>query len=159
MAEIKRDEIQALITDMLYINEVKRYGVGLAASQVGESVAVAVITIQPTKLRPKVEPYQQVIINPSYNGLGRRRAVWEGCLSTGTGKHTLFGKTLRYKTIRATWWNEKGVKLTEELTGLPAHVFQHEADHLEGVLFVDKVRDAKTYTMADEYRKMVESRK
>lgn len=156
--EIKSGEIQALITDMRYTNEVKKYGVGLAAPQVGVSVALAIIAIRPTELRPKVEPYEQVIINPEYEGIGRRRAVWEGCLSTGTGKHTLFGKALRHKTICATWHDEQGKKHTEVLGGLPAHVFQHETDHLHGVLFVDKVRDPKTYIMADEYRKRTASK-
>lgn len=152
--DIKSDEIQALITDIHYTNEVKKYGVGLAAPQVGVPVAVAIIAIQPTKLRPKAEPYSQVIINPEYKGVGRRRAMWEGCLSTGTGRHTLFGKALRYATIHATWRDEDGREHSETLTGLPAHVFQHETDHLAGVLFVDKVRDTKTFVMADEYRKM-----
>ncbi|MFZ1258631.1 MAG: peptide deformylase [Candidatus Saccharimonas sp.] len=49
--------------------------------------------------------------------------------------------------------SKKILKLTR--FGFVAHVFQHETDHLNGILFVDRVRDTKTYMMADEYRKMV----
>ncbi|HPR09144.1 peptide deformylase [Candidatus Saccharibacteria bacterium] len=158
LADIKSSKIQTLITDMHYTNEVKKYGVGLAAPQVGVSVSLAIIMIRPSKLRPKIQPYDQVIINPHYNGIGRRRAVYEGCLSTGTGKDILFGKALRYKKIQATWLDEQGARHSEQLDGLVAHVFQHETDHLQGVLFVDIVRDSQTYMMADEYRKRLQTK-
>lgn len=155
--DIKSGEIRLLITDMRYTNEVKKYGVGLAAPQVGVSVAVAIIMIRPSKNHSRVQSYDQVIINPSYVGIGQRRSVYEGCLSTGTGKHTLFGKTLLYPKIQATWLDEHGVQHTEQLDGLVAHVFQHETNHLDGVLFVDHVRDSRSYMMADEYRKKLKS--
>lgn len=153
--EIHSDEIQQLIANIRYTNTTKKYGIGIAAPQVGVSVALSLIDIKPTKTRPDVEPYEQIIINPRYEGIGRRASVWEGCLSTGVGKHTLFAKTLRYKRIRAQWYDEHAIPHAEELRGIPAHVFQHETDHLSGALFVDHVRDPSTYIMADEYRKRI----
>jgi peptide deformylase len=153
--DLQRSEIRQLITDMQHTSEVKKYGVGLAAPQVGVSVAVAVIMIKPTAVRPDAGYFRQVIINPSYLGVGRRRAMWEGCLSTGFGRNTLFGKALRYARIQAAWLDENGNEHHEELTGLPAHVFQHETDHLNGVLFVDRVKDTTSYMMEGEYRKVV----
>lgn len=153
--DIKGGAIQALIADIRHTNKIKKYGVGLAAPQVGVAIALSVIGIKPTPNRPDVEPFEQVIINPAYTGIGSRIGMWEGCQSSGTGNDTLFGKALRYKKIRATWHDERAVYHDEELTGFVAHVFQHETDHLNGILFVDKVRDSKTYMLADEYRKML----
>lgn len=154
-AEIKSTKIQQLIADIRYVNETKKYGVGLAAPQVGESVALSVIGIKPTPTRPNLEKFEQVIINPKYGGIDRRTGMWEGCQSSGTGNNTLFGKALRYKKIHATWYDEHAKFHDEILDGFVAHVFQHETDHLNGILFVDRVRDTKTYMLASEYRKRI----
>ena len=153
--EILSDTIQQLIADIRYTNQMKQYGVGLAAPQVGKSVALSVIGIKPTPTRPNLEPFDQVIINPLYAGIGRRTGMWEGCQSCGSGDDTLYGKALRYRKIKASWLDEKGTKHNEELTGFVAQVFQHETDHLNGVLFVDRVKDSSTYMMGDEYRKRI----
>lgn len=158
-AEIKSKKIQQFIAEMKDVIGTKDFGVGLAAPQVDESLAIAIIDIKPTDLRPNVEPFSSVIINPSYEGIGRRKGMWEGCLSSGTGDNTLFAKALRFPKIQASWIDENGVNHREELTGLPAHVFQHETDHLDGILFVDKVRDSKTFMIAGEYRKRILKRK
>ncbi|QQS18649.1 peptide deformylase [Candidatus Saccharibacteria bacterium] len=150
--EIKSSEIQRLITDMRDLNEVKKYGVGLAAPQIGVGVAVSVIGIKPTPNHPEFKPIEMVIINPQYQGVGRRTGLWEGCQSAGTGNNTLYGKALRYRHIRAQWVDEFCQRHDEELTGFVAHVFQHESDHLQGILFVDRVRDTQTYMLANEYR-------
>ena len=157
--EIVSDEIQALICDIRDLNALKQYGVGLAAPQVGVSVALSVIGIKPTPARPDVKPFERVIINPSYEGIGRRVSMWEGCQSCGHGNDTLYAKALRYQSIRAAWFDDKGAEHHEELEGFTAHVFQHETDHLNGVLFVDHVRDSRTYMMADEFRKMLTAKK
>lgn len=153
--EILSDEVQTLIERIRYTNETKQYGVGLAAPQVGVSVALSVIGIKPTPTRPDTVRFECVIINPNYEGIGRRTALWEGCQSVGTGRNTLYGKVPRFTRIRAEWHDEKGTLHHEELEGFVAHVFQHETDHLQGVIFVDKVRDSKSFMMADEYRKRI----
>lgn len=153
--EIKSDTVQQLIADIRQTNEAKRYGVGLAAPQVGESVALSVIGIKSTPTRPNLERFEQVVINPNYKGIGRRTAMWEGCLSSGTGDNTLYGKALRYIKIQASWYDENATYHDEELSGFIAHVFQHETDHLNGILFVDRVRDTASYMLASEYRKRI----
>lgn len=153
--EIKSDKIQQLIANIRYTNKLKEYGVGLAAPQVGESIALSVIGIKPTPNHPEREYFDSVIINPSYKGLDKLTGKWEGCQSGGTGDDIMFGKAMRYGKISANYHDEFGELHTEELTGFPAHVFQHECDHLYGILFVDKVKDPKTFMMADEYRKRV----
>ena len=154
-AEIRSGEIQELIRNIRYTNQTKQYGVGLAAPQVGVSVGLSVIGIKPTPTRPDLEPFESVIINPSYEGIGRRTGMWEGCQSCGSGDDILYGKALRYAEIRARWYDEHAVRHNEILSGFVAQVFQHEADHLQGILFVDKVRDPRTFMMADEYRKRI----
>lgn len=155
MAEIQSAEIQHLITDMQQFNEAKQYGVGLAAPQYGVGVALSIIGIKPTPNHPEFEAFDGVIINPSYQGIGRRSGMWEGCQSGGFGKDTLYAKALRYCRIKATWHDEHANRHTAELEGFIAHVFQHETDHLNGILFIDRVRDRTTFMMASEYRKRV----
>ena len=155
MDEITSYKIQRLIADIRALIAAERYGVGLAAPQVGESLALSVISIKPTPNRPNLKRFEQVIINPTYEGIGRRSSMREGCLSSGKGDNTLFAKALRYKKIRATWYDENAEFHDEVLDGFVAHVFQHETDHLGGILFVDRVRDTTTYMLADEYRKRI----
>jgi peptide deformylase len=153
MDEIISENIQTLVRKIRETNTAKQYGVGLAAPQIGVSVALSVIGIKPTPTRPELEPFDAIIINPTYEGIGRRAGMWEGCQSCGRGSNTLYGKALRYRKIHATWFDEKARKHDEELDGFVAHVFQHEVDHLNGILFVDRVRDTHTYMTADEFRK------
>lgn len=153
--DIGGSEVQTLIENIRYTNQQKQYGVGLAAPQVGVRLALCVIGIKPTPTRPNLETFESVIINPSYEGMGRRTGMWEGCQSIGSKKDLIYGKALRYKKIQAQWLDEYGVRHEEELDGFVAHVFQHETDHLSGIVFLDRVRDTKTFMMADEYRKRI----
>jgi len=158
LKEIELLSIQELISKLQECIKTKNSGVGLAAPQIGKSLSVAVIDIKPTKLRPNVEPFSLTIINPEYSGIGRRSSMWEGCLSSGAGRNTLYAKALRYKKINAIWHDESGKKHQQIMDGLPAHVFQHETDHLHGILFVDLVRDTKTFMLADEYKKRIQKK-
>ncbi len=153
--DILTSETQELIKAMYKTLRTDQYGVGLAAPQAGYSLALSVIGIKPTPSRPKVQPFDTVIINPSFTSIGELVDKWEGCISCGSGDDVLYAKVPRFETIRASWLDEKAVKHEEELTGFVAHVFQHETDHLNGVLFVDHVKDPLTYMMSDEYQKRV----
>lgn len=153
--EIASDEIQNLIADIRYTNQQKQYGVGLAAPQVGVYAALSVIGIKPTPNRPDLELFEQVIINPTYEGIGKQTGMWEACQSIGSGDDLLYGQVPRYSKIEATWYDEEGEYHEQVLNGFVAHVFQHETDHLNGLLFVDRVADTKTFMMADEYRKRI----
>lgn len=153
--EIASMTIQTLIADIRYTNKVKRYGVGLAAPQVGKSVALSVIGIKPTPTRPDLELFDSVIINPTYKGLGDTKGMWEGCQSCGSGDDILYAQAARYETVTASWHDEMAQLHEEQLSGFVAHVFQHETDHLKGILFVDKIIDTRSMMMADEYRKRI----
>lgn len=153
--QIKSAEIQQLIRDMKFTLDKRKYGVGLAATQVGENVSLSVIGIKATPNRPNEIPFDSVIINPSFIGIGRRSPMWEGCISFSSGGEAMYAKAPRYKKIKASWMDENGVKHAELIDGLPAHVFQHETDHLNGVLFVDRVKDSTSWMTASEYRKRI----
>jgi len=153
--EILSPENQRLVDDIRHTNLKRKSGVGLAAPQVDKSVALSVIGIKPTPNRPNLEPFESVIINPSYTGVGKLVGMWEGCASCGNNEDALFAQVERYKTIHATWYDERAVYHEEKLSGFVAHVFQHETDHLNGILFIDRVKDTTTYMMADEYRKRI----
>ncbi len=154
LEEVKSQKTQQLIKNMRHTLVEQKLGVGLAAPQVGESVAVSVISIRPTRHRPNVEPFALVVINPIIiETYGCRKQIWEGCISAG--KSGLFAKTPRYKKVKLQFLDEKGIKHTQIFEGLQAQIIQHETDHLNGILFMDHVRDTKTYMTMKEYKKMI----
>jgi len=154
--EIHSAVIQDLLADMHYTLEKKRYGVGLAAPQVGQSLAIAIIGLKPTPTRPKIKPLSLILINPEIIvHSGKRTAMWEGCISGPD----MYGKALRYPKLRLRWLDEAARQHEQDFAGLPAQVIQHEVDHLNGVLFVDHVKDPKTYVTFSEYKKIRDSKK
>lgn len=153
--EIKSEKIQQLIADMRYTVSVKKYGVGIAAPQVGQPIALSVISIKKTPARPNAKEFDGVIANPEFTGLGKEEEMWEGCISFAAVQAPVFAKAVRFKRIRAKWLDENGNEHDEELDGLIAHVFQHETDHLNGILFPERVKDHKTWMNASEYKKMI----
>lgn len=156
--EIMSDEIQELIANMYFTLREKQYGVGIAAPQVGARIALSVVGIKPTPTRPNLESFNTVLINPvvaeTFEGA---EDMWEGCISSGEGDDTLYAKVPRFKKIRLQWLDEKAEEHDEVLEGFVAHVAQHETDHLNGILFVDRVVDPKTYMLADEYKKLMDA--
>lgn len=149
-------EIQQLIENMQHTLATEKLGVGLAAPQVGESVALAVISIRPLAHRKTVKAFEAVLINPEITETSSRKyPMWEGCISCGPGKASLFAQVPRYRKIKTRYLDETGVQHHREFEGFPAHVIQHEVDHLNGILFVDKVRDTRSYMTHAEYMKYV----
>lgn len=157
--DIVSDAVRELIENIRYTNQQKKYGMGLAAPQVGVRMAFSVIGIKPTPTRPNLDVFESVIINPEYTGVGQRARMWEGCQSIGSGEDILYGKVLRYKQIQAKWLDENGAKHSEVLSGFVAHVFQHETDHLDGIVFMDRGVDKKSLMLADEFRKRIVKKK
>lgn len=154
-AEVLSGDIQKLIADMRYTLIEKKYGIGLAAPQVGHNVALSVIYIRPTKSRPNLPKEKWanlVIINPKITKtFGSKKQLWEGCISLPE----VFAKVPRYKKIELQYLDEEGINQIKIFEGLLAHVIQHEIDHLKGVLFVDKVKDPGSFMSGAEYRKRV----
>ena len=156
--EVLSAEIQSLIASIRHTLVAKKYGIGLAAPQVGHSLALSVIHIRPTKTRPNLPKEKWadlVIINPKIiKTFGRKEQLWEGCISLPE----VFAKVPRYKKIKLQFLDEEGREQIKTFEGLLAHVIQHETDHLNGGLFVDKVKDPSTFMSGTEYRKQIVSK-
>lgn len=157
--EILSADIQMLIKDMRYTLENKQYGVGLAATQVGQSVAISVIGIKPTPTRPKNPTVNLTVINPKIvKTYGQKEPMWEGCVSFGGTKDFPYAQVPRYKKLRLQYLDENARRHEKDFEGIIAHVLQHEVDHLNGVLFVDRVEDTKTYITVSEYKKLMKNK-
>jgi len=152
--EILSSKIQQLIQNMYFTLEKKKYGVGIAATQVGENIAISTIDTKPTPTRPDLKRQKLTIINPEIiKTYGKKKPMWEGCISGSE----LYAKVPRYKKIRLSWKDEKAKIHEQDFDGFLAHVIQHEVDHLNGVLFVDRVEDTKSYMTFGEYKKRMVS--
>lgn len=113
-------------------------GVGLAAPQVFNSLRVVAVWVPPEMDEdgPGLEP--DVYLNPELTPFGEQlEEGWEGCLSL----KDLRGRVLRHQRVRLRAQDRTGAQITRELSGFPARVFQHEVDHLDGIVFVDRMQD------------------
>ncbi|MFE9995161.1 peptide deformylase [Streptomyces avermitilis] len=116
-------------------------GVGLAAPQVGVGLRIAVIEDpapvpeEVGAVRGRVPQPFRVLVNPSYEAVGSDRAAFfEGCLSV-PGWQAVVARPAR---VRLTALDEHGRAVDEEFTGWPARIVQHETDHLDGMLYLDR---------------------
>ena len=123
-------------------------GVGLAAPQIGKDIRLFVIDASPfgededlsEKDRTTLKTFKKVFINPKIvEEEGDEWAFNEGCLSIPDVREDVF----RQEKIKIEYFDEDFNKHTEELEGLAARVFQHEYDHIEGILFTDKLSSLK----------------
>jgi peptide deformylase len=147
-AEIQSPSFQKLVDDM--IETMKEYdGVGLAADQVHESKQVAVLEVVENRRYPnKPNVPLTVLINPKISNLTEEMEEdWEGCLSIPD----LRGRVLRYKTIRVQAWDRNGNPLEFIATEFHARVIQHEWDHLQGRVYLDRMRDFSSLTFLTEF--------
>jgi len=143
-SDIKSAAIQKLIDDM--IDTMHEYhGVGLAAPQVHEGLRVFVALLDED---PDAKSEAAVIINPEIapNGSAIEEG-WEGCLSIPD----IRGMVPRYTDIRLKALDRAGRAIELPLKNFPARVAQHETDHLDGVLFFDRMKSLNTLTFLDEY--------
>jgi len=124
-------------------------GVGIAAPQISVSKRIIIVASRPTPRYPSaplMEP--TVMINPSFQTLSDiREKDWEGCLSI-PGIRALVP---RYKEILINYTNQQGDLVEATLEGFVARVFQHEFDHLEGKVYLDRVEDNRDIFAESEY--------
>lgn len=140
--------LKSLVRRMFLTME-KGNGIGLAAPQVGKSLQLFVLHIHATALRPGLESLQpEVVINPVITGKSKNvSSDWEGCLSLPG----IFGLVPRHEKINTKYYTLKGNLIEQEYEGLSARVFQHEFDHLLGILFVDRMKDMTSLMTAQEF--------
>ncbi len=128
-------------------------GVGLAAPQISESVRIVIIASRPTPRYPHAPlMVATVMINPSFVNLTETKEKdWEGCLSI-PGIRAL---VLRNKEIEVNFQDTEGNQQSIRLNGFPARVFQHEYDHLNGFVYLDRVEDNRDIVSEKEYFKLI----
>jgi len=158
--EILSDEFKSLINDMFETMEAEE-GIGIAAPQIGVSKQVAIVGVPKDNPRYPDAPEPEegdgedendfdvlVVINPTITVVDEEKmGFWEGCLSVPG----LRGYVERPKKIKVEFTDLEGNSQTVEAKGFAATVFQHELDHLDGVLYVDRVEDIKKLSYIDEY--------
>ncbi|MEO8681270.1 MAG: peptide deformylase [Vicinamibacterales bacterium] len=143
-AEFKSPVFQALV-DALVDTMFEYSGVGLAAPQVHESVRLFVAMLD---AGGSGEGDAVVFINPEIIVVGDQTVEgWEGCLSIPDVR----GRVPRAEHINVTAYDRHGKRFDLELKDFPARVVQHETDHLDGVLFFDRMRSFESLTYLEEY--------
>jgi len=149
--EITRPATRALVRDM--VDTLKDYGgIGLAAPQIGESLRLAIIEIAggPTRYGELDSIPLQVYVNPVIEVLNPQTAgYWEGCLSVPG----LRGFVERPQHIRVRYTDIEGDRREAEFEGFTATVFQHEFDHLDGRLYVDRIADTRLLAFEREFER------
>jgi peptide deformylase len=154
-AEIAPDElgspaVQSLIDDLI---DTMRHanGAGLAANQIGVPQRVAVIEVGDNPRYPyKPRIPLTIVVNPVIEPLDDELVeINEGCLSVPN----LRGNLQRHVNVRVRYLDRDGVAHDEVKRGLTAGTFQHECDHLEGVLFLDRVTDPHSFTTWEQFER------
>jgi peptide deformylase len=147
--ELRGDAVQGLIDDMVETMRAAN-GAGLAANQVAETLRIAVVEVREGNPRYPYKPpvLLTVIVNPVIEPLDDDvEQINEGCLSVPN----LRGEVPRHVNVSVRYLDRDGVEHEEVRRGLTAGTFQHELDHLDGVLFVDRVTDPRTLSTWDEF--------
>jgi peptide deformylase len=139
--DIGTPHIQKIIADMKAAMAAQKDGIAIAAPQIGESLRIFAVSgslLQQADKTYKGDGSDLVFVNPELTRRSRdKKEVEEGCLSV----RWLYGKVPRSTRVTLKGWNEKGEKIERGASGLLAQIFQHECDHLDGILFTDKARE------------------
>ncbi len=142
MEELQRSSTQSLIDDLVE-TMIHANGAGLAAPQVGWPVQVAAVCVQDNPRYPyKPNIPLTIFVNPVITARSEDRAwINEGCLSVPGWR----GEVSRLMEVSVEALDRHGQKITFDVSGLTAATYQHEFDHLEGRLFLDRVTDSTTF--------------
>jgi peptide deformylase len=151
-SEIRSPRIQQLIDDMFETMH-EYHGVGLAAPQVHESLRLFVAGFPPSRDRKEDEDEadrfpEVVLINPEVRPEGTETIEdWEGCLSIPD----IRGRVPRARQVIVRAFDRRGKPVEIRAAGFSARVIQHETDHLDGILFFDRMRSFESLTFLEEF--------
>ena len=158
VADPASSELHRLIAHMLDTME-DAEGTGLAAPQVYAPLRIVAFYVSGARARREDGPEAAaesegpedvpltVLINPEVVPLGEEKALgWEACLSVPG----LAGQVPRYTAVRYRGWNPKGEEIAREAQGFHARVVQHECDHLDGILYPQRMTDLSSLTFTSE---------
>ena len=140
---VRSPAFQKLIDDMIE-TMVEYDGIGLAAPQIHEPVRLFVAGVEGSGDNLKIVPF----VNPVITPLGPETTEdWEGCLSIPD----IRGRVPRVREIKVRALDRHGGRMELRAHGFPARVIMHETDHLDGVLFFDRMKSFESLTFLDEY--------
>ncbi len=143
VAKQTKTMIKNLVDSMRYHNLI-----GMAAPQIGIGARVFVTELRETNVRRIEKDRVRVFVNPVILRSSKEKEFGgEGCGSVAHGK--LFGSVSRPARVTVTALNEKGARFTLTAEGLLARVIQHETDHLNGMVFLDRMKDMKSLIMRE----------
>jgi len=151
IADITKPKIKKILADMVVGLNSQDDGVAIAAPQIGVSSRIFVVSGRifdedfirgkgstEGELYKKARHPDMVFINPIIKKISKdKKLMSEGCLSV----RPIYGKVRRATRVTVEAYDETGKKFTKDANGLLAHIFQHETDHLDGILFIDKAKD------------------
>jgi len=149
--EIASRAFQQLVDDM--IETMHEYdGVGLAAPQVHVGLRLAVLEVPASDERAREAVPLTVLVNPAVTPLGEEKERgWEGCLSIPD----LRGVVPRWSRLRLSALDRRGQPYVLEAAGFHARVIQHECDHLEGAVYLDRMEGLRTLSFLREFERFV----
>jgi peptide deformylase len=140
-------ELEALLTDM-FDTMAALNGAGLAAPQIGVLKRIVIFGVEENPRYPDAEPVPTtILINPVIKPLGKAMEDdWEGCLSVPEMR----GLVPRYSHIRYSGVDQYGKPIEREVKGFHARVVQHECDHLDGILYPQRIKDMRMFGLESE---------
>ena len=145
------DEILDIIEDLKSTLEYGT-GLGIAAPQIG--IDKRIIVVGAKKENIKYNDAEEIpitaMINPIWKKISEDTDIqYEGCMSVPV----IRGKVERYKNIELTYFNENGEKIVRQVDGFFARLVQHECDHLDGIVFLEKVKEHNGFATVDSINK------
>lgn len=151
--EIQSPRIQQLIDDMFETMQ-EYQGIGLAAPQIHEGVRLFVAGVRNVEVPPVLEADDDMpfltVINPEVLPVTKEVVSdWEGCLSIPD----IRGQVPRPDSVRLRAFDRKGKKFELVAHGLPGRVIQHETDHLDGIIFFDRMKSLESLAFMEEFRR------
>jgi peptide deformylase len=151
LKDLKSKKVQCLIDNLLYTCTEKK-GMGIAATQVNVKKNIFIITSKPNAKYPEAPNMKPTaIINPKILVYSDEFVKgWEGCLSLPG----IRGLVPRHTEIKVSYVDRKGKSHTKKFKDFVARIFQHEYDHLNGIMFIDRVMNSKDFISETEYLKM-----
>ncbi|MEI8338205.1 MAG: peptide deformylase [bacterium] len=147
-------EVLELAKELINICK-KTGGVGIASNQVGKKMDLFIIWSKPNKNYPKAPKFgPEVVINPKILNKSKKEVKeFEGCLSVPG----IRAKILRAKNIEVSYTNIGGIQVKQKFSDFVARIFQHEFDHLQGILILDRANPKEIYS-TKEFNKIIKNK-
>ena len=155
-SEIKSADIKKIISDLKKAMDSQNDAIAISAIQIGKPVRLFIVSkkiYEVLEENPEASKDKKdlVFINPKIVKTSKEKQnLEEGCLSV----RFFYGKVMRPKKATVEWTNENGEKISRGVSGLMAQIVQHEHDHLDGILFIDKATELVEIT-PEEFEKNI----